>query len=109
MLMKIAKNFSVSLLVQYAFFLFTPTFVPAQSQEGNPIPKIVLLRAGTANADPACSGPAVAIVANDTPLWGTPRKMSYSRKSEKKTKATSYPAMTWMSIACVSAGYPIEP
>jgi len=35
--------------------------------------------------------------------------MSIFKVYEKEIKATSYPAMTWMSIACVSAGYPIEP
>ncbi len=62
------------LIIAILFLIFTFSFARAQSDgdvPSNPkseeVTKVVLLGTGTPNADPDRSGPAVAIIVNDTP------------------------------------------
>ena len=55
---------------RYVFCLLLATLLagpPAAALEPSSVTKVVMLGTGTPNADPERSGPAVAIVVNDTP------------------------------------------
>jgi ribonuclease BN (tRNA processing enzyme) len=57
----------LSLLIFFAWQTLLSDSEPTAKQDSPPASKIVLLGTGTPNADPDRSGPAVAIVVNDTP------------------------------------------
>lgn len=64
--MKKIQILPASSLLFYALFMIV-TLLPSGAQTEQTSTKVVLLGTGTPNADPDRSGPAVAIVVNDTP------------------------------------------